>query len=57
MLKHYADDYECMWNGIEDLYIQDTEEKLPPCFFTLSSFGSFCYMKTPKSDLKRMVTL
>jgi len=58
VLKHHADDYECMWNGIEDLYIQDTGEKLPPSFFfTLSSFGSFCYMNTPKSDLKRMVAL
>jgi len=47
-----------MWNGIEDLYIRDTGEKLPPnFFFSLSSFGSFCYMKTPKSDLKRMVSL
>lgn len=58
MLEHHADDYECMWNGIEDLYIKDTGEKLPPSFFfSLSSFGSFCYMKTPKSDLKRMVAL
>lgn len=57
-LKHHADDYECMWNGIEDLYIRDTGEKLPPSFFfSLASFGSFCYMKTPKSDLKRMVAL
>lgn len=57
-LKHHADDYECMWNGIEDLYIRDTGEKLPPSFFfSLSSFGSFCYMKTPKSDLKRMIAL
>lgn len=57
-LKHHMDDYECMWNGIEDLYIRDTGEKLPPSFFfSLSSFGSFCYMKTPKSDLKRMVAL
>lgn len=57
-LKHHLDDYECMWNGIEDLYIQDTKEELPPSFFfSLSSFGSFCYMKTPKSDLKRMVAL
>lgn len=57
-LKHHVDDYECMWNGIEDLYIQDTGEKLPPSFFfILSAFGSFCYMKTPKSDLKRMVAL
>jgi len=57
-LKHHVDDYECMWNGIEDLYIQRTGEVLPPSlFFILSSFGSFCYMKTPKSDLKRMVAL
>lgn len=57
-LKHHADDYECMWNGIEDLYIRDTGEKLPPSFFfILSSFGSFCYMQTPKSDLKRMIAL
>nr|WP_313258037.1 BtrH N-terminal domain-containing protein [Lacrimispora sp.] len=55
-LKHHLDDYECMWNGIEDLYIRDTGEKLPQSFFfSLSSFGSFCYMKTPKSDLKRMI--
>lgn len=58
MLKHHADDYECMWNGIEDLYIRDTGEQLPPSFFfSLSSFGSFCFMNTPKSELKRMVAL
>ncbi len=57
-VKHHIDDYECMWNGIEDLYIRDTGEKLPPSFFfSLSSFGSFCYMKTPKSDLKRMIAI
>lgn len=57
-LGHHVDDYECMWNGIEDLYIRDTGEKLPPSFFfSLSAFGSFCYMKTPKSDLKRMIAL
>ncbi len=57
-LKHHADDYECMWNGIEDLYTRDTGEKLlPNFFFSLSSFGSFCYMKTPKSDLKRLIAL
>ena len=57
-LKHHMDDYECMWNGIEDLYIQNTGETLPPkFFFCLASFGSFFYMKTPKSDMKRMVAL
>jgi hypothetical protein len=57
-LNHHMDDYECMWNGIEDIYIRDSGEKLPPSFFfILSSFGSFCYMKTPKSDLKRIITL
>lgn len=57
-LTHRMDDYVCMWNGVEDLYICDTGEKLPPkFFFVLSSFGSFCYMKTPKAELKRMVAL
>lgn len=57
-LKHHVDDYECMWNGIEDLYIQSTGEILPPnFFFVLSGFGSFCYMKTPKAELKRMIAL
>ncbi|MDD3212418.1 MAG: BtrH N-terminal domain-containing protein [Eubacteriales bacterium] len=57
-VQHHLDDYECMWNGIEDLYIRDTGEALPPSFFfSLSSFGSFCYRKTPKSALKRMVSL
>ena len=57
-IAHRMDDYVCMWNGVEDLYIRDTGEILPPkFFFVLSSFGSFCYMKTPKAELKRMVAL
>lgn len=57
-IEHHVDDYECMWNGIEDLYIQNTKETLPPSFFfVLSSFGSFCYMKTNKEELKRMVAI
>lgn len=57
-IAHRMDDYVCMWNGVEDIYIRDTEEVLPPkFFFVLSSFGSFCYMKTPKAELKRMVAL
>lgn len=57
-LAHHMDDYECMWNGIEDLYISGTGEKLPPSlFFVLASFGSFCYMKTNKSEIKRMLAL
>lgn len=55
-IAHRVDDYVCMWNGVEDIYIRDTGEALPPkFFFVLSSFGGFCYMKTPKSELKRMV--
>lgn len=55
-LTHHMDDYECMWNGIEDLYINKTGEKLPPMFFfALASFGAFCYMKTEKAELKRLV--
>ena len=57
-LPHRMDDYACMWNGVEDLYIRETGETLPPkSFFVLSSFGSFCYMKTPQAELKRMVAL
>ena len=55
-LEHHFDDYECMWNGIEDLYINQTKEQLPPSFFfVLAGFGSFCYMKTDKAEFKRMV--
>ncbi len=57
-INHHLDDYECMWNGIEDLYIQNTGETLPPnFFFILAGFGSFCYMKTESAELKRMVAL
>lgn len=57
-LKHHDDDYECMWNGIEDIYMSKTGETLPRnCFFTLAQLGSFCYMKTEKADIKRMVAL
>lgn len=57
-IRHHVDDYECMWNGIEDLYMCGTKETLPPSFFfILSGFGSFCYMKTDKAELKRMVAL
>lgn len=57
-ISHRSDDYVCMWNGIEDLYILDTHENLPPkFFFSLASFGSFCYRKTNRSELKRMVAL
>lgn len=57
-LKHHLDDYECMWNGIEDIYMNKTGESLPNnFFFLLSGFGSFCYLKTQKAELKRMVAL
>ena len=57
-IKHHSHDYECMWNGIEDIYMNKTGEDLPEnFFFLLSGFGSFCYLKTNKSELKRMVAL
>lgn len=58
-IRHHVHDYECMWNGIEDLYMNQTgEESLPEAFFfLLSGFGSFCYLKTEKDRLKRMVAL
>lgn len=57
-LKHHFDDYECMWNGIEDIYMDKTGEQLPEgFFFSLAKFGTFCYLKTPKAERKRMVAL
>lgn len=57
-IRHHVHDYECMWNGIEDIYMKQTGESLPDnFFFLLSGFGSFCYLKTEKAELKRMVAL
>ena len=57
-LKHHMDDYECMWNGIEDIYMDKTGETLPnSCFFTLAQLGSFCYLKTERDTVKRMVSI
>lgn len=57
-MTHHFDDYECMWNGIEDIYMNKTGQCLPNnFFFLLSGVGSFCYLKTPKAELKRMVAL
>lgn len=55
--SHHLDDYECMWNGIEDIYINKTKEKIPDqFFFSMSSFCSFAYIKSNKSDIKRIVS-
>lgn len=32
-LSHHYDDYECMWNGIEDIYMSKTGESIPSQFF------------------------
>ncbi len=56
-LTHHQDDYECMWNGIEDIYISRMKEKIPnQFFFAMSGFGGFAYIKTNKADVKRMVS-
>lgn len=56
-LNHHLDDYECMWNGIEDIYMYKTNEKIPnQFFFAMSGFCGFAYIKTNKSDIKRMVS-
>lgn len=53
---HHKDDYECMWNGIEDIYINKTKEKIPDqFFFAMSGFCGFAYIKINKADLKRIV--
>lgn len=55
--SHHKDDYECMWNGIEDIYINKTEERIPnQFFFAMSGFCGFAYIKTNKADIKRMVS-
>lgn len=52
-IEHHSDDYECMWNGIEDIYINKTKEKIPDqFFFSMSGFCSFAYIKTNKEILK-----
>ncbi len=41
-IQHHQDDYECMWNGFEDIYITKTGEKIPNgFFFALSGFANF----------------
>lgn len=53
-IKHHFDDYECMWNGIEDIYITKTGEKIPNgFFFALSGFTSFEYYKNDNEVYKR----
>ncbi|WP_294468883.1 BtrH N-terminal domain-containing protein [uncultured Anaerofustis sp.] len=55
-IKHHLDDYECMWNGIEDIYMNKTKEKIPDqFFFSMAGFCGFTYLKTNKADIKRMV--
>lgn len=42
--SHHLDDYECMWNGIEDIYMNITGESLPDqFFFAMSGCCSFAY--------------
>jgi hypothetical protein len=54
---HHQDDYECMWNGIEDIYMNKTKGKIPnQFFFAMSGFCGFVYIKTNKADIKRMVS-
>lgn len=47
--SHNFDDYECMWNGIEDIYINKTGEKLPSQFFFAMS-ASFKGLSTPNTN-------
>jgi hypothetical protein len=54
-IQHHQDDYECMWNGIEDLYITKTGETIPNgFFFALSGFANLVYLKFKTGELKRM---
>lgn len=55
-MSHNVYDYECMWNGIEDMYEDITGEHIPDfLFFSLSGIGNFVYLKHNKGPLKRQV--
>ncbi|MDF9825129.1 hypothetical protein M2475_001586 [Breznakia sp. PF5-3] len=56
-LDHHKDDYECMWNGIEDVYITKTKEKIPNFyFFVLAGIGNFVYFKSKNGNMKRFAS-
>ncbi len=56
-ISHRACDYECMWNGIEDAFVQKSGEQVPDhLFFCLSGIGNFVYMKSRQGDLKRFAS-
>lgn len=45
-VKHHMSDGCCMWNGIEDVYVTKSGEKVPEAFFfALSSYGENAYFK------------
>lgn len=56
-ISHHVCDYECMWNGIEDIFRQKCNETVPNHFlFCLSGIGSFIYQKFNQGDLKRFAS-
>lgn len=56
-MNHHVDDYECMWNGLEDIYLNQTHKQIPNgFFFSLAGFGSIIYLKNQK-DYKVMPCL
>ena len=43
-LQHHVCDYECMWNGIEDVYSSYSGEEVPASFlFAMCGIGNFRY--------------
>jgi hypothetical protein len=56
-LNHSTCDYECMWNGIEDLYRNKKAEDFPGFFFfCLSGIGNFVYQKSSLGQPKRLAS-
>lgn len=56
-INHTPCDYECMWNGIEDLYQNKSGKTLPKhFFFSISGIGNFVYLKQNKGILKRQAS-
>lgn len=54
-INHHQDDHECMWNGIEDIYMDKTKEKIPyGFFFALAGYGKVLYLKNKANEFKVM---
>lgn len=57
--SHHLDDYECMWNGIEDIYMNITGESLPDQFFLEKKWILYYFRKSVQCygiDIKKITS-